>query len=387
MTLKEAGPPIEFHRPYYGKRVVDHVTGALAAASLHGNGKTVMQLEEELSALVGTPVLLTPSCTSALEIAAQTIGIEPGDEVIVPGYTFLSSGAAFTAQGARIVFVDITPDTLSIDCAAIEAAVTPRTRAIIPVHYAGQAAPLAKLTAIAERNGLAIIEDAAQGFLCRQGQTWLGRAGALGCYSFHDTKVFSAGEGGALVINDPALLDRAVRIREKGSNRREFLSGRVDKYGWVAQGTSGYMGGLSAALLAAQLEERDAIIAHRQALHETYAAILSAPLDALGIGMFTPRDGERLTYHIFWLMLRSSEEAESLRAHLAAQHIAASGHYPALHRSDFARNTGFLPNRELPVTDRAATHLLRLPLHFHMSTSDAARIAEAVLNFLQGQSP
>ena len=379
-----SGPtPIPFHLPYYGEAAERILREALASGSLHGNGKIVSDLEERLSDLIGAMVLLTPSCTSALEIAGQAIGLGSGDEFIVPGYTFLSSAAAFTQTGARPVFVDISQENLSLDLAAVEAAITARTKAIIAVHYAGQAADLAALRALADRHAIALIEDSAQGFLCQQNGTWLGRAGAFGCYSFHDSKVFSAGEGGALVINDNALRDRAIRIREKGSNRREFLAGRVDRYGWVAQGTSGYLGGLSAALLDGQFQEREAIFAKRSALFAAYDCALRAPLAKAGISMLTPRADERLTFHILWLMLPSAVMQRAMGAHLAADKISASAHYPALHRSDFAHQNGFSPNSALPITDRAATCMLRLPLYTGMALADVERVISSVLTFLE----
>lgn len=380
--------PIPFHRPYYGRAAPERIATALAAELLHGGGTVARAIEERLSRLLGAAcVMLTPSCTSALEIAAEAAGLGPGDEVIVPGYTFLSSAAAIARTGARPVFVDVDPADICLDLDQVRAAITPRTRAIVAVHYAGQACDLAQLMALAKAHDLIVIEDAAQGFLCEQGGRKLGTIGHFGCFSFHDSKVFTTGEGGALVVNDPSFIDRATRIREKGSNWREFLAGKVDRYGWVAQGTSGYLSGLAAALLDAQFDEADAIIARRQALHRRYVLALAGPLKARGWRMLAERPGERLTHHILWIVCDAPQAQRDLAAHLAGLGIQALAHYPSLHLAPYVLERGWQPSSNLPVTEHVAGSLIRLPVSTLMTDIDIDRVTVAVRGYLEQNQP
>ena len=381
--------PIPFHVPYYGRAAAERIAAALATQSLHGGGTVATRLEARISVLLGgAPVMLTPSCTSALEIAAEAAGLGPGDEVIVPGYTFLSSAAAIARTGARPVFVDVRAADLCLDLDCVRGAITPCTRAIVPVHYAGQACDMAALMRLAEQHGLTVIEDAAQAFLCEQAGRKLGTFGHFAAFSFHDSKVFTTGEGGALVVNDPRHIDAATRIREKGSNRREFLQGKVDKYGWVAQGTSGYMGGLAAALLDAQLDEAELIVDRRQALHRRYAAALAKPLQARGWRCIGERPGEHLTHHIFWIVCDSLSAQRGMTASLATRGVQATAHYPSLHLSPYAGARGWRPAAPLEVTERAANCLIRLPLFSALSDADADHVIAAVLGHLeQNKSP
>ena len=324
--------------------------------------------------------LLTTSCTSALEIAALLCDLRPGDEVIVPSYTFVSTANAFVLRGATPVFVDIRPDTLNIDESLIEAAITSRTRAIFPVHYAGVACEMDTIMDIARRHDLLVVEDAAQGvFACYKGQ-WLGSIGHLGCYSFHETKNFSCGEGGALVVNDPAMERRAEILREKGTNRSQFLRGQVDKYTWVDVGSSYVPSDMLAAFLAGQLENMDMITARRGEIFHLYAALL-APLAARGL-IRLPVVPQHCTpnYHMFHVLAADIEERTALIAHLRAAGILAVFHYVPLHSSPFARTFG-VSQTSLPVTEDCSARLLRLPMYFDLTDRDVEDVANSVLEF------
>jgi dTDP-4-amino-4,6-dideoxygalactose transaminase len=259
---------------------------------------------------------LTPSCTAALEMAALLCGLGPGDEAILPSYTFVSTANAVALRGATPVFVDIRPDTLNIDERLIEAAITPQTRAIFPVHYAGVACEMDEIMAIARRHNLLVVEDAAQGVFAKYKDRWLGAIGHLGCYSFHETKNFSCGEGGALVVNDPELEKRAEILRQKGTNRSQFLRGQVDKYTWVDIGSSYVLSDLLAAHLLGQLENVELITSRRRAICERYAAAL-APLAAdkrIGVP-YVPLHCTT-NHHMFYIVAADLEERTALIAHL-----------------------------------------------------------------------
>lgn len=375
---------IPFHRPYYGRDARARLDAALAGESLYGGGHTTAALERRLGELLGVEhVLLTPSCTSALELAARVAGFGPGDEVLVPAFTFVSSASAVSATGARPVFVDVSPDNLCIDLARAERAVTGRTRGIVPVHYAGQACDLDRLLAFADRHRLTVVEDAAQALLCRQGGRMLGTAGQFGCFSFHDSKVFTAGEGGALAVNDARFLKTAVQVREKGTNRHAFLAGEVDKYGWVCQGTSAFMGGLPAALLDAQLDEREEVIARREAIFDRYDGALRPLAESRGWRVIRRGPAERLTSHIYWMVCRDAAERRAFADALRRDGIAAAAHYPSLHLSAHARAMGWAPAEPLPVTEHTAEAMLRLPLFTAMTDAQVERVVAAVREFLQ----
>jgi len=306
--------------------------------------------------------------------------------VILPSFTFVSTANAVVLRGATPVFVDIRPDTLNIDERLIEAAVTPRTRAIFPIHYAGVGCEMDEIMAIARRHRLLVVEDAAQGVFAKYKGRWLGTIGQMGCYSFHETKNFSCGEGGALTINDPALEKRAEILREKGTNRSQFLRGQVDKYTWVDIGSSYVLSDMLAAFLLGQLENMEKITARRREICLRYAGML-APLVENGLirTPFTP--GHCTTnYHMFYLLAEDLAERNALIEHLRQASILAVFHYVPLHSSPFAKSLG-LPKSDLPVTDNMSSRLLRLPMYYDLSDREVAEVAEAVLDFYKSRRP
>lgn len=374
MSLAE----LPFNRPYRTGAEPELVLEALSGGWTGGNGPFSGRCERLLVELTGArAALLTPSCTGALEMAAVLADVGPGDEVIVPSFTFVSTANAFVLRGATPVFVEIAPDTLTMDADALADAVTPATRAVVPVHYAGGACAMDAIAAVAERHGLLVIEDAAQGV----GATWHGRAlgalGALGALSFHETKNVSCGEGGALLINDDRFAERAEVLQEKGTNRAGFARGEVGQYTWIDLGSSYLMSDVTAALLLAQLERVTEITAARRALWSAYHAAFE-PLEREG-RVQRPRftEGSEHNGHIYYLLLAGRAERDELIRGLRSAGIQSHFHYVPLHSSPaglrFGRTHG-----ELPLTDAVAARLIRLPLWMGMSDADVERVSEAV---------
>jgi dTDP-4-amino-4,6-dideoxygalactose transaminase len=353
--------PVPFNRPYLTGEEFTHIQEAVAAGQLAGNGRFTKLCQAWLEHRIGAPrVLLTHSCTAALEMAALLIDLEPGDEVIMPSFTFVSSANAFVLRGARPVFVDIRPDTLNLDERQVEAAVTPRTRAILVVHYAGVACEMDGLLDIASRHGLVVIEDAAHALLSRYKGRPLGGFGHLAAFSFHETKNVISGEGGALVINDPRFVERAEIIWEKGTNRTQFSRGRVDKYTWMDVGSSFLPGELTAAFLWAQLEHADAITMRRLEVWNRYLAAAPA-IEALGLRMpVIPPECEH-NAHLFYVLLPSAAPRNEILADLNARGVNAVFHYVPLHSSPAGRGFGRTAGPML-VTDACSARLIRLPL-------------------------
>jgi dTDP-4-amino-4,6-dideoxygalactose transaminase len=330
-------------------------------------------------------ILLTTSCTSALEMAALLCDLHPGDEVIMPSYTFVSAANAVALRGAKPVFVDIRSDTLNIDERLIEAAITPHTRAIFPIHYAGVGCEMDEIMAVAQRHDLLVVEDAAQGVFARYKGRCLGTIGHLGCYSFHETKNFSCGEGGALVINDLRLEKRAEILRQKGTNRSEFLRGDADKYTWMDVGSSYAPSDMLAAFLLGQLENMDRITLRRGEIYSQYARMLT-PLVAVG-AIRAPIVPQHCTanYHMFCLLAADLKERTALIRHLRQAGVLAVFHYVPLHSSPFARQMK-LPPSSLPVTDDMSSRLLRLPMYFDLSDVEVTEVANCVLDFYRDKS-
>lgn len=372
---------IPFNKPFVFGPELDYVAQAVANQHASGDGPFTRRAQALLQDRFGAgQVLLTTSCTSALEMAAMLCNLRAGDEVILPSFTFVSTANAVVLRNARPVFVDIRPDTLNIDERLIEAAITPRTRAIMPVHYAGVACEMDPIMGIARRHGLMVIEDAAQGVFARHRDQWLGTIGHIGCYSFHETKNFSCGEGGALVTNDPSLRERAEILREKGTNRSQFLRGQVDKYTWTDMGSSYVPSDMLAAYLLGQLEHMDEITARRARIFHQYASALR-PLEERGL-LRLPVVPQHCTtnFHMFYILTAGVEERQALIAHLKRAGILAVFHYVPLHSSPFAR--GALGNpASLPVTDSASARLLRLPMYYDLTEAEVAEVAAAVLDF------
>jgi dTDP-4-amino-4,6-dideoxygalactose transaminase len=374
---------IPFNKPAIVGSELTYISQAIAGLHASGDGPFTKRAQALLEkSFDAKRVLLTTSCTSALELAALLCDLKPGDEVIVPSYTFVSTANAFVLRGARPVFVDVRPDTLNIDERLIEEAITPRTRAIFPIHYAGVACEMDTIMDIANRHGLWVVEDAAQGVHARYKGRWLGTLGHLGCYSFHETKNISCGEGGALVINDSAMEIRAEILREKGTNRSQFARGEVDKYTWVDVGSSYVPSDMLAAFLVGQIENMEKVTRRRGEIFHRYADIL-APLVERGL-ISLPALPEHCStnYHMFYLLTSGIEERTALIEHLHAAGILAVFHYVPLHSSPFAESLG-LPQRHLPKTEELSARLLRLPMYFDLRDEEVEEVAHAVLDFYE----
>lgn len=369
---------IPFNRPTRTAGDFAAIGRALDGGHLSGDGPFTARCHELLAAAHdGARVLLTTSCTHALEMAAFLLGVGPGDEVIVPSFTFVSSANAFAVRGATPVFADIDRETLGLDHRQLPSLLTPRTKAIVVVHYAGIGCQMDVITRIARDAGVAVVEDNAHGLFGRfQGQP-LGTFGTLSTLSFHETKNFTCGEGGALVINDPALVGRAEIVREKGTDRTKFHRGQVNKYEWVDLGSSYLPSEVLAAMLSAQLDERAAIQARREQLWQAYASRLSAWAARKGVGLpAVPADREQ-AFHMFYLLMPDEAYRQRLTAHLKALGILAVSHYVPLHSSPVGRRFGGR-QAACPVTDDTASQLLRLPFFTQMTDDEQDEVIRHV---------
>jgi dTDP-4-amino-4,6-dideoxygalactose transaminase len=331
-------------------------------------------LERELGV---RKVLLTTSCTDALEMAALLLALQPGDEVIVPSFTFVSTVNAFVLRGVTPRFADIRPDTLNMDERLIEALITPRTRAIVPVHYAGVGCEMDAICALAARHGLAIVEDNAHGLFGKYRGRYLGTLGHLATQSFHETKNFTCGEGGALLVNDERYVERAEILREKGTNRSRFFRGEVDKYTWVDVGSSYLPSDLLAAFLFAQLEARESIQARRREIWECYLDGLAPWAAGQGVRLpVVPAHCEQ-SYHLFYLLMPTPAARQHLIDHLRSRGIMAVFHYVPLHLSPMGQRHGGRAG-DCRVTEAVAERLVRLPFYNDLSEPDQARVIEAI---------
>ncbi|WGG51369.1 dTDP-4-amino-4,6-dideoxygalactose transaminase [Rugamonas sp. DEMB1] len=353
---------IPFNKPFMTGRELWYIAQAHTNGHLSGDGSFTKRCHGWLEQHTGTArALLTHSCTAALEMAALLAEVEAGDEVIMPSYTFVSTANAFVMRGAVPVFVDIRADTLNIDEDKIEAAITPRTKVILPVHYAGVACEMDTIMDIARRHNLIVIEDAAQGIMSTYKGRALGTIGHMGAYSFHETKNIIAGEGGALLVNDERFAERAEIIREKGTNRSQFFRGQVDKYTWVDVGSSYLPGEVIAAFLWAQMEEADSITARRLALWDAYHAAL-APLEAAGkLRRPLVPDGCVHNAHMYYILLDSLEQRGRVIAGLKERGVNSVFHYVPLHSAPAGRLRSRF-HGDMAQTDQLSDRLLRLPL-------------------------
>jgi dTDP-4-amino-4,6-dideoxygalactose transaminase len=378
---------IPFNKPFIIGDELGNIATAVREGHLAGDGRFTRQCHRWLEQRLGARrALLTHSCTAALEMAAILCGVEPGDEVIMPSFTFVSTANAFVLRGATPVFVDIRPDTLNLDEKQVERALTRRTRAIVPVHYAGIACEMDALMALARERGLVVVEDAAQGLLAEYRGGKLGAIGHLGCLSFHETKNVISGEGGALLVNEPRFVERAEIIREKGTNRSQFFRGEVDKYSWVDIGSSYLPSELVGAFLWAQLEHAEAITARRMALCAAYRRGLE-PLAQRGL-LALPQPapaGVTGNGHLFYVLLKDLETRGRLIAHLKARGIHSVFHYVPLHSSPAGRKFG-RPSGAMTVTDDVADRLLRLPLYHDLAAEQVAGIVSEIAAFF-GEPP
>ncbi len=380
--MRAPAPSVPFNRPFAAPQALQYTRLALESGHLCGDGPFSKRCHALLEATLGAPkVLLTTSCTHALEMSGLLLELGPGDEVIIPSFTFPSTVNAYVLRGVKPVFCDIRPDTLNIDEQRIERLITPRTKALVVVHYAGVACEMDAIAAIAARHGLAVVEDNAHGLLGTYKGRPLGTFGALATQSFHETKNFSCGEGGALVINDPRFIERAEILREKGTNRNRFHRGQVDKYTWVDVGSSYLPSDLLAALLLAQLESRHLIQAQRRALWQTYSTQLAEWAAMRGVQLpIVPAHCEQ-AYHMFYLLMPSARQRQALISHLKAQNIAATFHYLPLHLSEMGRRFGARPG-DCPVTEDLSHRQLRLPYFADLRREEQERVIDAVLEFV-----
>jgi dTDP-4-amino-4,6-dideoxygalactose transaminase len=372
---------IPFNQPASTGRELQYMADAVAGGHISGDGPFTRRCHELLESVTGARrVLLTTSCTHALEMAALLLNLEAGDEVICPSFTFVSTVNAIVLRGATPVFVDVRSDTLNLNEALVEEAVTPRTRAIVVVHYAGVGCAMDAIATVATRHRLTIVEDNAHGLFGRYRGRLLGSFGALSTLSFHETKNVTCGEGGALVVNDESLVERAEVIRDKGTNRSRFFRGQVDRYTWVDVGSSYLPSDLLAAYLLAQLENHAAIQARRHAIWTRYATELEDWAAARGIGLPTVPAGCEHPAHLFYLMMPSLADRTALIEHMKERRILLVFHYQALHLSEMGRRLGGRAGQH-PVTERAADCLVRLPLYYQLSSDEQTRVIEGLEAF------
>jgi dTDP-4-amino-4,6-dideoxygalactose transaminase len=372
---------IPFNKPGSSRRGWEYIRKALLNGQISGDGAFTRKCHQLLETELGVGrALLTTSCTHALEMAALLLDLREGDEVIVPSFTFVSTVNAFVLRGVKPVFVDVRPDTLNLDERLLERAVAPRTRAIVVVHYAGVGCEMDAILELAARRGIAVVEDNAHGLFGKYKGRWLGTFGALATQSFHETKNFTCGEGGALLINDARYVERAEILREKGTNRSRFFRGQVDKYTWVDLGSSYLPSDLLAAFLLAQLEQRGKIQAARRRIWERYETGLKSWAAANGARLpIVPPHCEQ-AWHMFYLLMPSLDARQRLIAHLKERQILAVFHYLPLHLSPMGRRFGGQEGN-CPVTEDVSDRLVRLPFYNSLSGEDQDRVIKAVLEF------
>ncbi len=372
---------IDFNIPPYTGKELFYIKKAVESGKICGDGIFTKKCSEWMEKRYGTPkALLTTSCTHALEMAAHLAQIKPGDEVILPSYTFVSSADAFVLRGAKLVFVDIHPETMNIDERLIEEAVTEKTRAIVPVHYAGVGCEMDAIMEIAKRHHLLVIEDAAQGVEAFYKGRALGTIGDFGCYSFHETKNYSMGEGGAILIHRPQYIEKAEILREKGTNRSKFFRGEIDKYTWVDFGSSYLPSELNAAYLWAQLECAREILSDRMATWNFYHESLR-DLEQRGAlrRPFIPADAAH-NAHMYYIKTRNLDQRTRLISFLKEKGIHSVFHYIPLHSSEAGRRFGRFYGEDR-YTTRESERLLRLPLYYGMRETDRQYVAEMLHEF------
>jgi dTDP-4-amino-4,6-dideoxygalactose transaminase len=358
-----------------------YIQQAIDAMHVSGDGRFTAACREVLEASLGVPkALLTTSCTHALEMAALLLDVKPGDEVIVPSFTFVSTANAFVLRGARPVFVDIRPDTLNLDETLLERLITPRTRAIVPVHYAGVGCEMDAIMEIGTRHNIAVVEDNAHGLYGLYRNKPLGTFGSLAALSFHETKNFTCGEGGALLINAPQYVERAEIVREKGTNRKRFFRGEVDRYSWVDIGSSYLLSEILAAVLYAQLEERQQIQSKRKQVWEFYQKNLKDWAPKNGVGLpYAPLHCQS-AYHLFYILLPDGGQRQKLIDHLKERGIFSVFHYQPLHLSEMGRQFGGAQG-DCPVTESVSERLLRLPFYNGLDDADLTRVVNGIHSF------
>jgi len=371
---------IPFNRPYVTGNEIAYIQDVIRRGHASGDGAYTQRCNDLLERTLGArKVLLTTSCTHALEMAALLLDLRPGDEIIVPSFTFVSTVNAFVLRGVTPVFADIRPDTLNLDHDALENLITDRTKAIVPVHYAGVGCEMRKILEIARPRGIAVVEDNAHGLFAKYHGQYLGTFGCLATQSFHETKNISCGEGGALVINDPNFSERAEIIREKGTNRKRFFRGEVDKYTWVDIGSSYLPSEVLAAFLFAQLEAYHDIQRRRKQIWETYDRSLREWADRMRVGLpFVPQHCEQ-SYHMYYLLTPSVQFRQSLITQLKERGILSVFHYLPLHSSEAGKKYGRFT--KCPITEDISDRIVRLPFYNDLTDSDQQSVLEAIYSY------
>src|SRR5215216_1507693 len=372
---------VDFNRPAVVGNEFEYMKQAVENGHISGDGSFTKKCHAFLEKELGVQkALLTTSCTHALEMSAILLDIQPGDEVIIPDFTFVSTVNAFVLRGAKPVFLDIRPDTLNLDESKLEAAITTKTKAIVPVHYAGVGCEMASIMEIAGHHNLAVIEDNAHGLLGKYKGKFLGTFGTLASQSFHETKNFRSGEGGALLINDPALVERAEIIREKGTNRSRFFRGQVDKYTWVDLGSSYLPSDILAAFLFAQFEQREKIQLHRRQVWDMYSAGLKDWANKCDVQLpYIPEHCEQ-SYHMFYMLLPKLELRQRLITYLRERGVYSVFHYLPLHLSDMGQSFGGKMG-DCPVTERISDQLIRLPFHNALTSEEQEQVIDLLHEF------
>ena len=374
-------PHVDFNNPIPVGNELEYISRALQGGHISGDGPFTKKCHAFLEDELGVPkALLTTSCTHALDMSAILLEIQPGDEVIIPDFTFVSTVNAFVLRGARPVFLDIRADTLNLDESKLEGVITPRTKAIIPVHYAGVGCEMDVIMDIAHRRKLAVVEDNAHGLFGKYKDKYLGTFGALAAQSFHETKNFSCGEGGALLINDQELVDRAEIVREKGTNRSRFFRGQIDKYTWVDIGSSFLPSDILAAYLYGQFEQREKIQSHRKNLWQTYETGLRDWASRHEVQLPVVPGNCEQAYHMFYMLLPNLTLRQKLIQYLRDCGIYSVFHYLPLHLSDMGRRFGG-GEGNYPVTERVSDQLIRLPFHNVLTGAEQEQVIEAILEF------
>ena len=372
---------VDFNRPVIVGRELEYIQQALENGHISGDGPFTKKCHAFLERELGVQkALLTTSCTHALDMSAILLKIQPGDEVIIPDFTFVSTVNAFVLRGAKPVFLDIRPDTLNLDESRLEAAITSKTKAIVPVHYAGVGCEMDTIMDIATRHNIPVVEDNAHGLFGKYKGKYLGTFGSMASQSFHETKNFTSGEGGALLINDPTLVERAEIIREKGTNRSRFFRGQVDKYTWVDIGSSYLPSDILAAFLFAQFEQCEKIQLHRKQVWELYYAGLKDWANAHDVQLpHIPAHCEQ-SFHMFYMLLPNLEMRQKLIAYLRERGIYSVFHYLPLHLSDMGQSFGGKAG-DCPVTERVSDQLVRLPFHNSLTSNEQEQVIDVLHSF------
>ena len=374
---------IKFNIPPCTGKENEYIAQAIASHKICGDGEFTKKCNEWIESHTRTSkALLTTSCTHATEMAALLCDIQPGDEVIMPSYTFVSTANAFVLNGATVVFVDIRPDTLNIDENLIEEAVTPKTKAIVPVHYAGVSCEMDKIMEIARQHNLKVIEDAAQGVMSEYKGRPLGTIGNFGCFSFHETKNYSMGEGGCLLIRDKEMIEKAEIIREKGTNRSKFFRGQGDKYTWVSAGSSYLPSELNAAYLFAQLEQAQTIFDDRMKSWTLYYELLSPLKEAGKISLPVVPDNCKHNAHMFYIKAADLKERTALIEYLRRQDIYSVFHYIPLHSAPAGKQYARFCGQDI-YTTKESERLLRLPMYYGLKSEDVYFVCEKIIQFYQ----